>query len=705
MKITLVYPPFADATQPYSSLPALAAYIRSRERHEVELYDANLDTVLYFLSREQIESAASRITDRIRSLERGDKPSGRNAQEYALALAASLKAPIVAARIEDAIAAFRDAETFSDLTRLNCARRLYDDAIDVLDAAWHPLGLRPSGLSEPDRAKASAIDSVACDAARNPFLPVLKAIALPELERSGAGAVGISITYQTQILPAVTLAKLIRQLMPAVPVIFGGQMVSVWHENLANCPEIFDWCDYLIAFEGESALERLLSALEDSREPLGVPNLAYLSKGRVRIHPTAVEDIDALPTPDYTGLPLERYLAPEPVFLLNTSRGCYWSKCEFCAVSPAMRNGCRIRGTDLVIRDITALQQKHSAHCVAFGDDCVPPRTLQELAHGLISAGISLSWQCEVRFERALTAELLADLRKAGCRNLIFGLESYSTRVLGLMSKGVQFAEIARVLDDCRRNQIAFNLQLFFGFPGETPQEARETLEFVTGQLRGAATVSFGEFKLLRGSGVARRPGDFGIHLSPNAESLAVSLNYQPTPAHAEQLKNELRAEVLNRSRFKGLPLGIGAHTLLYLHRAGVPSMTDRYYHAPASPGPPRTTLPFDRADRHVRRPWQSISEFRDWETSSSRRILLYDYELDRTVELSNLALWIITCGLDEPRSATEVAYELARLSQEPFDSVLPIVIEVVTSLRDRGLLQVVETGHPRAVSDSKEAA
>ncbi len=99
MKVALVYPPFADATQPYSSLPALASYIRSRGNHEVSLHDANLESVLHFLSRECLESARLRIADRIQEFESGSKPVGRGARQYALALAASLKAPIVAERI------------------------------------------------------------------------------------------------------------------------------------------------------------------------------------------------------------------------------------------------------------------------------------------------------------------------------------------------------------------------------------------------------------------------------------------------------------------------------------------------------------------------------------------------------------------------------------------------------------------------------
>ncbi len=550
--------------------------------------------------------------------------------------------------------------------------------------------MRASDLADPAASNARAVDSLACDRLRNPFLSFLEAITVPELVRSGCRAVGISITYQTQILPAVTLSRLIRRHLPGVAVVFGGQIASCWYEGIAGCPEVLNWCDYIIGFEGETALDRLLSALESGCEPTETPNLAWRHGGRVQKNVASVEDINALPTPDYAGLPLQRYLAPEPVLMLNTSRGCYWSKCEFCAVSPAMRNGCRIRRDDLVIADICTLQQRHAARCFTFGDDCVPPRTLRALARGLIRRGVKCSWQCEVRFEKALTAELLGELRAAGCRNLIFGLESFSARVLRLMNKGVRLSDVTRVLLDCRRHRIAFNLQLFFGFPGETPQEARKTLAFVTRQLHGAATVSFGEFQLLRGSGVARRPAAFGIRPAANSAPMDIRLDYDPVPAHAAVLKNELRDRLLNRARFKSLPLRIDALTLLYLDRAGVPAMAKSYYLPRAKAIRSNESGSSGGLRSYVRGPWQSVVQFRDWEEPCGRRILLYDYEADRSVELSKLALWIVTRGLDRPKTVADLAGELASATGEPFDPVLATITEVVTALSKRGILRVV---------------
>ena len=645
MRVALVYPPLADATQPYSSLAALAAFLRMRGNHEVVLHDANVEFALQMLTRERVAAAASRIA--------GDDPLASTAR----------KAPIVSEGIDAAVAQLRSPGTFSDLARLNHARRIVQDAWEILNESVLEVPLKSWSAGELDR--------IARDRA-NPFRQFLEDVSLPALAKAAPDAIGISITYRSQILPAITLALLLKERMPSLPVIFGGQIASLWHAVLAEVPQLFDWCDYLIAFEGETALDALLSSLERNASPEAVPNLAYRREGRVRIHPLFVEDIDALPAPDYDGLPLDRYLASEPVFLLNTSRGCYWSKCEFCSVSPSMRQRFRVRRPELVLDDIATLQTRHGARCISFGDDCIPPRMLKALARGLRARALDISWQCEVRFERQLDASLLAELRDAGCRNLIFGLESYVPRVLEAMNKGVRHGEIRRILADCRRSDIAFNLQLFFGFPGETEKDARRTTEFVVEEMHGAATLSFGTFRLQRGSGVALRPDAFGIRIAGDPQPLAIELAYQPLPAHAEDVRGALRDEVLRRASFQSLPLCIDAHTLIYLHHAGVPAMANDYY-AP---------IPAFTPDRKLlRRPDQAIIE------DARSKILLYDYELDRAAEISPLALLLLE-QLDRPRSARELARKLARASGEPLSRLLPTVSEITGALFARGMLR-----------------
>ncbi|HEV2718424.1 MAG TPA: radical SAM protein [Thermoanaerobaculia bacterium] len=635
MKVALVFPPLADATQPYSSLAALAGFLRSRGNHEVVLHDANVECVRRLLTRDRVGAAVAPDDDPL----------------------SALKMSIVRDGIDDAVADLQSPDTFGDLHRLNHAQRIVRDA-------WAILNLSPSIESY----SAAELDRAARD--RHAPLPaLLEEVLRPALQSAAPDAVGISITYRSQIVPAIASALLVKRLLPGVPVIFGGQIATLWQAVVADAPQLFDWCDFLIAFEGETALEALLTALAHRRSLDDVPNLAYRRDGRVRVNRVHVEAIDALPTPDYCGLPLQRYLAPQPVFLLNASRGCYWSKCEFCSVSPSMRRRFRMRRPDLVLDDVATLQARHGARCISFADDCVPPRMLRALAGGLRERELALSWQCEVRFEPQLDRGLLGELSAAGCRNLIFGLESYAPRVLEAMNKGVRHSEIRRILDDCRRYDIAVNLQLFFGFPGETADDARRTMEFVAGEMHGALTASFGTFRLQRGSGVALRPDAFGIRMAGHSPPLAVELAYEPKPEHAENFRRELHEEMLRRTSFQSLPLSLDAHTLLYLHASGVAAMAKEYYVRTVSVSPD---------DKLVRGIHQTITEG-----------VLYDYDRDRAAELSPLALWLIE-QLDEPRSTRRLAQTLARATGERAAELLPTLNAVATALLERGMVSVV---------------
>ncbi|HLP57303.1 MAG TPA: radical SAM protein, partial [Candidatus Deferrimicrobium sp.] len=534
-------------------------------------------------------------------------------------------------------------------------------------AATYPLRISYAHMPGPFFAHPAELQEWAIDAERNPYHPFFQEDTLPRLRSLAPDIVGISITYYGQLLPAVTLAALLKQNMPDVRIVFGGNIVSIWYDTLETCPEIFAWCDYLVPFEGESALHGLLKALDGGQSLAGVPNLVYLQEGIIHKNPVIVEDIDALPTPDYEGLPLDRYLAPETVFLLSTSRGCYWSQCLFCSVSTSMRRGCRTRSPQKIHRDIVTIHEKYNGRYITFGDDCVSPAVLADLTAILAKKGPEINWQCEVRFEEAFTTELLAGMRQTGCLNLIFGLESYSPRVLNRIRKGIRREEVERILEDCRHSGIAFNLQFFFGFPGESEAEAQVTVDFIKKQAHGAATFSFGAFELLRGSAVEKNPGKFQIRaVDRSVGPLAVAYDYTPVPGYAKRIKDDLMNELYGNIKYPYAGLSITAHTLLFLHLAGTGAM-DKFYQK-KEPGPkvgPDLNLMGHRLDRPE---MQTVGSFAHlpqdtlpgttakvrFPGQEEEHLLLYDYGIDRLVEVSPIVVWLLK-GLDGTRTPIQL--------------------------------------------------
>src|SRR5208337_2844971 len=103
MRVSLVYPPFADATQPYASLPALGAFLRMRGNHHVSLHDANLEFCLSLWTRKRLNLASRRLEKRLSKIEANSSLPVAAAEEYVALTSACLKAPHVAIRIEDAV--------------------------------------------------------------------------------------------------------------------------------------------------------------------------------------------------------------------------------------------------------------------------------------------------------------------------------------------------------------------------------------------------------------------------------------------------------------------------------------------------------------------------------------------------------------------------------------------------------------------------
>jgi len=457
---------------------------------------------------------------------------------YAKASLSRLKASFILDDINEAVNALSSMETFSDLASLNNSQRIIIEAIDLLSTAWDPFSLsftQSDGLSFSTLNEVEVLLSNSAD----PFRDYFEESTFARL--SGFQAIGISITYRKQIIPSLILARIIKERMSGIPLIIGGNIPSLWYQNIENIPGLFDWCDYIIAFEGETALESLLTALENETSLEKVPNLVFKKGTRIKKNKIHFEDLSTLPTPDYQKLPMKQYFAPEPVLLIYTTRGCYWSRCKFCSVSPAVKGCFRKRPPKMVYHDIKSLIDKIGVRCFAFADDCIPPGILSSLADVIIANGVNIVWQCEIRFEESLNESLLNLLHKAGCRNLIFGLESFSDELLLQMDKGIRTENIVKVLENCRKSGIAFNLQFFFGFPGETEMDARMTSRFIMDQTYGPVTFSFGVFELHPGSRVHLNPDSFGIRIHGENGPLSTRLSFSPLPDHTEEVRKNLQ--------------------------------------------------------------------------------------------------------------------------------------------------------------------
>lgn len=490
MTVVLVSPPFLDPRAPYLALPSLTAYLRERGRRVVQT-DLNVRCLDAMLS-----------ADYLRELFGDRRPE---------ALAFCLE------RIDEAVASLRDPRAFLDYPTYLRSRNTLDLALRCISSLYpgEELNLRRiASAGGTVRELATAV----LGGWKSPFEPFYRELFVPEILAESPTVVGISVSNGSQLRPALILSHLLRR--QGARTVLGGPVVTRARAEIAEAPELFEITDGCVLYEGEEALERLVDNLEAGREPYsGVRNCICPEGGEIvtRNVPFAL-DLATLPTPDFEGLPLAAYFAPRPVLPLLSAKGCAWGLCTFCTIpdtssSAGLRS--RERPTDRVVEDVATLKRRFGAEHFVFVDEDISARRLENLSRALIDARLDVLWLGYSRFERGHTRERCGLYREAGCRKLLMGLESASTRILRLMRKGITARTVDRNLEALDAADVSVNVFCMLGFPSETRAEMDGTMAFLRDRrhllFRRGFSACFGEFVLDTDSDVDREPEKFGL--------------------------------------------------------------------------------------------------------------------------------------------------------------------------------------------------
>jgi hypothetical protein len=518
VKLALIYPPACDPTAPYPAIPALAGFLRP-QGIEVLPIDANLDGFLALLQREPLTRLAGHIERRIANLRRRRALDHQAQLELLALLRVRGEARAVPGGIGAALDILRTDERFYDPGLYADAVATVSAALRVVAAAHAPLQLdftayrTPFALTTPDEI---ALDA---DPERDPFDDYLTRELLPRLRRARPDAIGLSLCFPGQLVPAYSFALKLKAAFPGAHLVAGGPAITqvllrLQGPALARALGPFDSA---VVFEGEQTLLALCRALSEgsSRALDRIPNLVLRNPvlgARYLPGPPAV-DLRTLPAPDFDGLPLDRYLSPHLLLPYDPTRGCYWGRCAFCHYGLAATGTAkyRERAVDTVVEHLTALSARHRTRFFYLSQDSVAPAMLCRLADALARAGLDLRWGTDLRPEPFLTAERCQRLRRGGAVACSLGIESASPRVLRLIDKGITPTRAATALRNLAGAGIAAEVMCFTDFPTETFAEAMMTLGFVEQHAPHIAAFIVGQFELTHGSRVARDPARFGL--------------------------------------------------------------------------------------------------------------------------------------------------------------------------------------------------
>lgn len=336
-----------------------------------------------------------------------------------------------------------------------------------------------SPLSTGDLRQAAAAPET------SPFLPYFRDLA-QRIAALAPRLVGLSVNYLHQALPALTLAGLLHEQLPAVPVWMGGGLLSCWRGRIA-ADALQPFVDRLVFGDGVT------------------PLLAALGPSHAAFDPTPA-------APDYSDLPWPLYLSPERIAPVSLSRGCVWGRCNYCpeALAEAQHHPVPPPLARAMVDDV---RRSSSAGLLHLTDSTIPPATLAELAQQRWSA----RWYGFTRFSADLgRPDFCALVRRSGCTMLQLGLESASPRVLRRLRKGINVDHASTALRCLADAGVGVYLYLMFGTPGETREDALATLDFVAAHARCISYLNTSLLNLPLGSPVEEEvslvPLDRGRH-------------------------------------------------------------------------------------------------------------------------------------------------------------------------------------------------
>ncbi len=578
MKVLLIFPPDWYPSEPYLSLPTLTAVLRAAG-HTVIQKDVNLEMYDWYFSEDFLKRVLRKVPQQLDRLRKLAKRRELEEWEVDLQLAlCDLTRQRIAELTDKAERAKRivRGEDFYDIDKLEWAINTFREITAAISLVYAPARICMPPM-ETDLSYKVFMSSEVMDAVRdtqvNVYRDVFDHLVKPTIEAERPDVVGVSIVLQQQLFSSMTFCALIKEQFPQIHVTIGGNTVTRLRDVLPGSP-LFAFFDSAVIYEGETAFLQLVEAVGAGRDLGGIPNLIYRDAAGVHTSPlTYAEDLGSLPPPDFDGLPLEKYFVPDRILPYLATRGCYWGRCEFCDHGEGYTAGFRTKKIEQIIEDIRFLKTKYHTRHFHFTDESYPPALFRKLARRLVETKMDILWTTHMRFEKSLLDEAVwRDARDSGCRYLHFGYESGSERVLKLMDKATTTDVIKRHLELSAGVGIWNHVMGFFGFPGETREEAWQSVRFLEDNKAYVHSLGFGTFDLSKHTPVAKHPEKWGVTPYKNPD-WDLALDYYYTVREGLSVEEAERVfEEFERNHYPGwdLRIFIREYVFLYIARFGL---------------------------------------------------------------------------------------------------------------------------------------
>ncbi|NQT22670.1 MAG: cobalamin B12-binding domain-containing protein [Candidatus Omnitrophica bacterium] len=292
----------------------------------------------------------------------------------------------------------------------------------------------------------------------------------------------IGITSTTvEIKGALNIAKLSKEILPETKIVFGGAHPSILPDEVLSDSHV----DFVIRGEGERTLHELMTGFKNIDN---IKGLSYKLNGVIKHNPSrlVIENLDEMPMPAYQLLPMDKYKPSLgnykrlPAISMIANRGCP-GRCTFCYTGISGKK-IRTRSASKLIDEIQMLQKDYGIREISFYDDTFTAlqKNITEFCERMIKENIDITWSCMSRVD-FVNEKMLRLMKKAGCHQIGYGLESASPEILKNIGKSTSLIRIREAVRLTKKAGINVRAMFMLGNPGETEETLEQTINFALG--------------------------------------------------------------------------------------------------------------------------------------------------------------------------------------------------------------------------------
>jgi len=277
---------------------------------------------------------------------------------------------------------------------------------------------------------------------------------------------GISV-YKGTFAASLFCFRLTKEKYPHIMTVMGG---GIFADQLAiNSPNFYfflektPYIDKIIIGEGEQLFLKLL------KNDLPISQRVFSRKD----NDLGFLDITSVNIPDFSDFDLDYYSA----LAAYSSRSCPF-QCGFCAETVNWGKYRKKKATQ-VVDEMMRIYQKYGTQLFLMTDSILNP-IAQDLANELSKSEIALYWDGYMRADKeTCDTETTILWRRGGLYRARLGIESGSERILKLMDKRLTLQQIKSSLYSLSYAGIKTSTYWVIGYPGETIEDFRDTLDFL----------------------------------------------------------------------------------------------------------------------------------------------------------------------------------------------------------------------------------